>query len=174
MNHVAEKNVKTQDTPLEDRETQIFNLLCNISLLLMALVTSAFSELLTTVSKEMVAAIHASLNAAEADTKNLADLQRTLPRHITDELLQMKQDLKTQLMEKKPQLAAFLTDPRFDMGIAIVEHTPFPLPKLTQDLSEPHLLGYLALLQTNDQRFSTMFQELLDWMNTLPQPPKNK
>lgn len=171
---MAEKNVKTQGTHAEDREAKIFNLLCNISLLLMALVTSAFAELLTTVSKEMVAAIYASLDAAEADTKNLEDLQRTLPQNITDELLHMKQDLETQLMEKKQEMASFLSDPRFDAGIAIVEHTPFPLPKLTQDLSESHLLGYLALLQTSDQRFSTMFQELLHWMNTLPQPPKNQ
>jgi hypothetical protein len=45
---------------------------------------------------------------------------------------------------------------------------------LTQDLDEHSLLGYLTLLQTNDPRATTMLKELLEWMNTLPQPEKKE
>jgi hypothetical protein len=57
-----------------DRETKILNLLCNISLLLMMLITEAFSEIFTNISKEMITAITTSLGSAEDSTKNIEDL----------------------------------------------------------------------------------------------------
>jgi hypothetical protein len=86
----------------------------------------------------------------------------------------MKNDLIKQLTEKRKELGSLLEDPRFDIGITIVERTPLPLPQLTQDLDERFFLSYLVLLQTNDPRFSTMFQELLEWMKTIPQPTMKK
>ena len=71
---------------------------------------------------------------------------------------------------KKEQLGLILADPRFDEGITIVERNKFGLPALTQDLDERSLLGYIALLQKNDSRFTTMLQELLKWMKNLQQP----
>jgi hypothetical protein len=82
----------------------------------------------------------------------------------------MKTDITTQLHEKKEKLGTILVDPRFDDGITIVERYKFGLPALTQDLDERSLLGYIALLQANDPRFTTMFQELLEWMKNLPHP----
>jgi hypothetical protein len=157
-----------------DRETKILNLLCNISLLLMMLITEAFSEIFTNISKEMITAITTSLGSAEDSTKNIEDLQKKLPTHLRDELMTMKNDLIKQLTEKRKELGSLLEDPRFDIGITIVERTPLPLPQLTQDLDERFFLSYLVLLQTNDPRFSTMFQELLEWMKTIPQPTMKK
>ncbi len=82
----------------------------------------------------------------------------------------MRNDLIRQLKEKRQELDTLLDDPRFDIGITIVKRTPLSLPQLTQQLDERSLLGYLTLLQANDPRLTTMFQELLEWMKILPQP----
>jgi len=173
------KNKTTQpDKPAEkkdeNRETKILNVLCNTSILLMTIMTEAFSEMFTTLSKEMMTAVATGLGAPEDSTKKIDALHQQLPDHLRKELITMKNDLAKHLMEKKAELSPLLADPIFDHGVAIVERTPFSLPLLTQDLDEHSLLGYLALIQTNDPRATAMLKELLEWMNTLPQPEKNE
>lgn len=158
----------------ENRETQILNLLCNISLLLMITITEAFSEMFTTLSKEFITALTNSLDPTQRETKKLDELQKQFPEKLRTELLAMKQDLIKQMQEKRHELGPLLEDKRFDNGITIVEHSRLPLPKLTQDLDEATLLGYLALLQANDPQFIEMFQQLLEWMNNLPQLQKKE
>ncbi|MCX6664156.1 MAG: hypothetical protein NTZ75_07905 [Euryarchaeota archaeon] len=161
-----------QNTPA--RETKILNVICNTSLLLMSAVTEAFSERFTKLSKEMITAITTSLGNSEDATKDIHkktdSLQKELPQQIREQLLAMKTDITTQLQEKKEKLGPLLADPIFDDGITIVERYKFGLPALTQDLDERSLLGYIALLRANDPRFTTMFQELLEWMKNLPHP----
>jgi len=158
----------------ENRETKILNVLCNTSILLMTIMTEAFSEMFTTISKEMMTAVATGLGAPEDATKKIDALHQQLPDHLRKELITMKNDLAKHLMEKKAELSPLLADPIFDQGVAIVERTPFSLPLLTQDLDEHSLLGYLTLLQTNDPRATTMLKELLEWMNSLPQPEKKE
>ena len=157
-----------------DRETKILNVLCNTSLLLMAALTEAFSEVFTNLSKEMMKAFTANLDPGKDHTKSIDDLHTQLPKHLREELIAMKADLTKQLSEKKQELGPLLSDPRFDHGITIVERIRLPLPKLTEDLDERSLLSYLALLQAQDPRFTPMFQELLEWMKALPQPSDKK
>ena len=82
----------------------------------------------------------------------------------------MKIEITTQLHEKKEALASVIVDKKFDEGIAIVERYTFALPKLSGDLNEHALFGYIALLKENNKQFTTMFQELVEWMKHLPQP----
>lgn len=138
----------------------------------MASLTEAFSEVFGTFSKEIIGTLTTSLGATEQDAKEFDDLQKTFPATFRDELLAMKKDIITQMNEKKTELGPLLVDPLFNKGISIVEHSPRNLPRLTEDLSERSLFTCLALLQTNDPAFTTMFQELLEWMNSLPQPEK--
>jgi hypothetical protein len=182
MNHMPKKTTKQKIKPAEQNtpawETKIMNVICNTSILLMSAVTEAFSEMFTTLSKEMITAITTSLGNSEDATKDIhkktTRLQKEFPQQIREQLLTMKTDITAQLQEKKEQLDLILADPRFDEGITIVERNKFDLPALTQDLDEHSLLGYIALLQENDSRFTTMFQELLEWMKTLPQPEMKK
>ena len=99
-------------------------------------------------------------------------IQNELPKQMREQLLAMKTDITTQMREKKEKFESIITDRRFDEGIAIVERYNFNLPKLSCDLDERSLLGYLALLQENNEQFTKMFQELLEWMKDLPQPKK--
>ena len=157
-----------------DRETKILNLLCNTSLVLMTMITEAFSQVFTNITKEMVSAFTTSLGAPPDTSGSIDDLQKNLPDTLRKELMTMKKDLQKQLNEKRQDLGSLLSDSRFDTGITIVERTPLPLPLLTQDLDERSLFGYLALLQTNDPQVTAMFKELFEWMNTLPQPEKKE
>ena len=170
----TKQKVKPAEQNTQARETKILNVICNTSLLLMSAVTEAFSEMFTKLSKEMITAITTSLDNSEDATKDVHkktdSLQKELPQQIREQLLAMKTDIAIQLQEKKEKLGPILADSRFDDGITIVERYTFGLPALTQDLDERSLLGYIALLQANDPRFTTMFQKLLEWMKNLPQP----
>jgi len=170
----TKQKIKSAEQNTPAREAKILNVICNTSLLLMSAVTEAFSEMFTKLSKEMITAITTSLGNSEDATQDINkktdSLQKELPQQMREQLLAMKTDITTQLREKKEKLGPILADPRFDDGITIVERYTFGLPALTQDLDERSLLGYIALLQVNDQRFTTMFQKLLEWMKNLPQP----
>jgi hypothetical protein len=168
------QKIKPAKQNTQTRETKILNVICNTSVLLMSAITEAFSEMFTKLSKEMITAITTSLDTTEDVTKDIHkktdNLKKELPQQIREQLLAMKTDITTQLQEKKETLGTLLIDPRFDDGITIVERYKFSLPALTQVLDERSLLGYITLLQTNDPRFTTMFQELLEWMKNLPRP----
>ena len=158
----------------ENRETKILNVLCNTSILLMTIMTEAFSEMFTNISKEMMTAVATGFGAPEDATNKIDALHQQLPDHLRKELMTMKNDLTKHLIEKRKELSPILANPIFDHGVAIVERTPLSLPLLTQDLDEHSLLGYLTLLQANDPQVTTMLKELLEWMNTLPQPEKKE
>ncbi len=170
----TKQKIKPAEQNTQARETKILNIICNTSILLMSAITEAFSEMFTTLSKEMITTITTSLGSSEDATKDIHkktdSLQKELPQQVRAQLLAMKTDITTQIQEKKEKLGTILVDPRFDDGITIAERYTFGLPALTQDLDERSLLGYMALLQANDPRFTTMFQELLEWMKNLPQP----
>jgi hypothetical protein len=159
-----------------DRETKILNVMCNISILLMSLVTEAFSDLFTGIAEGMVQAISANLNPSEENIKErtgeIQDLETKIPRQFREQMITMKTDIQKQIQERKQDILALIADPVFDKGIAIAEHYNTRLPRLTQDLDELSLLSYIALLKENDPQCTKMFQELMEWMKTVPQPPK--
>jgi hypothetical protein len=158
----------------QGRETKILNVICNTSLLLMSIMTEAFTDVFTKLSKEMITAITTEMGTPLSTIKEIhgetEKIQHEFPKQMREQLLAMKTDIAAQLREKKEKLASIITDGKFDEGIAIVERYNFNLPKFTCDLDERSILGYLALLQENNEQFTKMFQELLEWMKDLPQP----
>ena len=165
-----------QDNP--DRETQILNIISNTTILLVSMMTEAMTSVFTKLSKEMMTAMSRGFGAPEDSTKDIQrttdDLERKIPEELHKQLHEMKTDITKQMNEKKEQIAPLLSDKRFDGGIEIVQRYEFNLPKLTCDLDERSLLGYLALLNKDDEQFTKMFKELLEWMNNLPQQEKTK
>ncbi|MCX6671266.1 MAG: hypothetical protein NTX92_05050, partial [Euryarchaeota archaeon] len=87
-----------------DRETKILNLLCNTSLVLMTMITEAFSQVFTNLTKEMVSAFATSLGAPQDTSGSIDDLQKNLPDALRKELMTMKKDLQKQLNEKRQDL----------------------------------------------------------------------
>jgi hypothetical protein len=112
-----------------------------------------------------------------AETVNLIPLLavQAVSVHLTPRLrLETASSLQKQFNEKKHELSGLLSDPRFDDGIAIAERASVSLPKLTLDLDERALFGYLTLLQAEDPAVSSMFKDLFEWMNTLPKFEKKE
>ena len=160
----------------QGRESKILNLICNTSILLMSIMTEAFTDVFSKLSKEMITAITTGIGTPTSAIKEIhgetEKLQNELPKQMREQLLTIKTDITAQMRDKKEKFASIITDRRFDEGIAIVERYNFNLPKFSCDLDEHSLLGYLALLQENNEQFTKMFQELLEWMKDLPQPKK--
>ena len=149
----------------------------NISILLMALMTEAFSDMFTNLAEGMTQAVTSGLGATEADSqeasRKIKELKTTFPRQMIKEMITMKKDINDQLSAKKLDLRNVIADPAFDKGITIAERYSFGLPAVTTDLDEISLLGYIALLKANDPRCTKMFQELMEWMKVIPQPPEH-
>jgi hypothetical protein len=168
---------KQTRAPLNDREEKILNVMCNTSVLLMSLMTEAFSDLFAGMAEGMVQAVSSSLGVPEENTRQGSEKMRNLstkiPQEVRTQMIAMKTDIRKQFQEKKQELQCILVDPVFDTGIAIAESYSTRLPKLTEDLDEVSLLGYLALLKTEDPQCTKMFQALMEWMKTVPQPPKD-
>jgi hypothetical protein len=166
-----------QATP-EDREIKIFNIMTNTSVLLMALMTEAFSDLFSTMAEGMTQAITSGFGASEKDTqetsRTIKKMKTELPQHMIKEMVAMKKDITNQLLEKKQELRNVIADPMFDNGITIAEKYSVGLPAVTNDLDERTLLSYIALMKANDPSCTKMFQELMEWMKVLPQPPQDK
>ena len=177
---MQKKRNSKNSTPIEidnqGRETKILNVICNTTILLMSLMTEALTSVFTKLSKEMITTITTGLGAPADATKEIHDgtdnIQNELPKQMREQLLAMKIDITSQLKEKKEKFVSIISDKRFDEGIAIVERYKFNLPNLSCDLDERSLLGYFALLQEDNEQFTKMFQELLEWMKDLPQPKK--
>ena len=170
---MSSKNSIPRDLNNQGRETKILNVICNTTILLMSIMTEALTGIFTKLSKEMIAAINTGLDTPADTIKEIRgetnNIQSELPKQIREQLLAMKIDVTTQMKEKKEKFASLIADKRFDEGIAIVERYNFNLPQLSCDLDERSLLGYMTLLQQNNEQFTKMFQELLEWMKDLPQ-----
>jgi hypothetical protein len=178
VNHMQKKTTRKNSLLPEqsglDRETKILNVICNTTILLTSVMTEAITGIFTKLSTEMVTALATGLGAPEDTAKEAQgkteDFQKELPKEMRAQVLAMKKDITMQLNEKKEKIVPLLADRRFDEGIAIVERYEFSLPKLTNNLDDRSLLGYIALLSQNNEQFTKMFQEILEWMKNLPQP----
>jgi hypothetical protein len=170
-----ERTIKTVQATAMDRETKILNILCNTSILLMSALTEAFSDFFTGLSKEMVHALTTSMGVSEEKTMDMNTemntLKRELPKQMMEQMVTLKADMAKQLQVKKQEIGKIIADPAFDKGITIAEKYDFGLPPLTQELDEISLLRYIALMKAEHPVFLKMFQELVEWMKSVPQPP---
>jgi hypothetical protein len=165
------KPAKRQETtPALDRESKILNVMLNTSVLLMALMTDAFSDVFAKMASGMTQAIATGFGDAEKEPntkKNMQQVETEFPKQMITQILQMKTDMKKQLRAKKDEIERKIADPKFDSGITIAEQYNFGVPNLTSDLDEQSLLKYIVLLKAQDARCTRMFQELMDWMKTI-------
>ncbi len=177
-------NRKNQPMPPSslDREAKIINIMSNTSILLMVLMTEAFSDLFANMAEGMVNAFASGLDssgkAKEDSIEKINDLKKQIPKQVIEQMVNMKAEINEQLQAKKQEIKSLIADPVFDEGIRIAERYKIGLQQMTQNLDEFSLFGYIALLKANDPTCTKMFQELMEWMKTVPQPtnlgPKDK
>jgi len=156
----------------QDRESKILNIMSNTSILLMSLMTDAFSGVFAEMATGMAQAVTEGLGAEKepTNTEKIERVKTEIPKQMIAQVVQMKADMKGQLQAKKEKIEKMIADPRFDAGITIAERYDFGVPNLTHDLDERSLLKYIELLKANDARCTKMFQELMEWMKSLPKP----
>jgi len=169
--------VKPVHATTQDRDTKIMNVICNTSILLMCMLTEAFSDFFTNMAAGMATAVSTGFGASEKNTKEMTqkidEIKTELPKQMTEQLITMKTDITKQLQSKKDDIKTLIIDPKFDEGITIAEQYHFGLSPLTQDLDDLTLLKYIGLLTANDAQCVKMFQELMAWMNSIPQLKKS-
>jgi len=168
------KPTGSRDEASRDREMKILNIMSNISILLMSVMTEAFSAVFSEMTEGLVQSLTTSLGVSEKEAKKGSDkfqeLKTKIPQQVIEQMAAMKADIKAQLQGKQRDIESLIANPSFDEGIRIAERYKIGLPTLTQDLDELSLLGYLTLLKANDPTCTKMFQELMEWMKTVPQP----
>jgi hypothetical protein len=159
-----------QASSTQNRESKILNIMVNTSLLLMTLMTDAFSDAFAGMAAGMMQAVTAVGEGAEKapTTKETMERIKTeFPKQMRTQMLAMKTDMQKQLQAKKDDITGKIADPKFDAGITIAERYDIGIPPLTQDLDERSLLYYITLLKANDASCTKMFQELMEWMKTV-------
>ena len=105
------KNNISPELNNQGRETKILNVICNTSILLMSIMTEAFTDIFTKLSKEMATAITTGLSIPADNMKKIHretdDIQDELPKRMREQLLAMKVDITTQLREKKRKIRIY-------------------------------------------------------------------
>jgi hypothetical protein len=83
----------------------------------------------------------------------------------------LREEVSSKMPVNSPEFRAYLANPAFDQGIAIVEKYDFGWPRITERLGDEDLASYLLLLKSGDGALGRMFQELGRWQEGLPKPP---
>ena len=99
------KNRTPPELSNQSREAKIMNVACNTTILLMSIMTEAFTSIFTKLSEEMITAITTGLDAPADTIKEINgetnNIQNELPKQKREQLLAMKRDVTAQMKEKK-------------------------------------------------------------------------
>jgi hypothetical protein len=158
-----------------DRESKIMNAIANTSVILMSTMMDAFTQVMVNTTGAIASGMAGALAGREAEEKVSDEVTQKLPEvneKMKALISDMKKDIYSQMRQKRKDMERLLSDPVLEVGLKIIERYDFKLPKLTQQLDDNTLAKYSQLLASKDSRFAEMFKALVEWMNSLPKPPK--
>jgi hypothetical protein len=172
------QSIKTKDDVSQNEagpEDKIINAMANTSVILMGMVMGAFTQVVGSTMGAMASGMAEAFGGKEASDKVDQEIKQGLPE--IDEKMKagisdLRKEIYAQMNQKRQELELVLSDPAFEVGPKIIEKYDFNLPKLTQALDDTALSKYSQLLVSEDERFTKMFKELTEWINSLPKPPK--
>jgi hypothetical protein len=169
------KDKKTSNVELS-REDKITNTIVNTSILLMSTLMGGLSEMMVNVTGEMAAGMTEAFQGPEAGAETRKEVKQKLPE-VNDKMRamisDMRKDIYAQMEAKSKEIAPFMADPVFDLGPKSVDAYDFGMPKLSSKLDDDTLARYSCLLASEDAAFAELFGKLMDWLNSLPKPPKD-
>jgi hypothetical protein len=153
------------------RKKKIMNIIANTSIILMSTLMDGLTELMMGTLGSVASGMAGAIGGEEAEKEVDSTFKQKLPE--VDEKMKtmisdVRKDIYLQIEQKKEKIDSFLSDPKFDVGLKIVDAYDFKLPKLTEELGDSTIAAYLQLLIGEDPKFNGMFKKLVDWMNTLP------
>jgi uncharacterized membrane protein len=165
-----ENEINQSKTMPEDR---IMNAIANTSVILMSTMMGAFTQVMVSATDAMASGMAEAMGGKKAGEqvnqevkKNLPEAEEKMKKVISD----IRNDIYTQMKQKRKELAPLLSNPEFEKGPKIIEKYDFKLPKLTEELDDNALAQYSQLMAKQDPRFVKMFSELAKWLNSLPNP----
>jgi hypothetical protein len=174
---------KYPDTPKEqttitseERTSRILNSIVNTSVILMSIMMGAFSQLMVNTTGAMASGMAEAFAGKEAGSKVKEDLEQKLPeaeKKMKDMISGIRQDMYSQMKQKKQELQGLFSDPKFEVGPKIIDRYDFKLPKLTQEIDDETLARYSQLVISEDSQFAEMFKGLTEWLNSLPMSKDN-
>lgn len=157
-----------------DRAQRIMNVMINTSMILMSTLMDGFTQAMMETTGAMASEMARAMGGEEAREEidmefhqNLPEVDEKMKAMISD----VRNDVYDQFTLKRGEIEPFLTDKAFDLGPKIIDGYDFQLPKLTEELDDSALMQYARLLVDEDPHFCEMFNELTNWMNTLPKFP---
>ena len=137
----------------------------------------AFTQVMISSTSAMASGISGALGGKEAEDKVSEDFKHKMPE-IDEKMKKLisdiRKDVYAQLNQKIKEVKPILSNPAFDGGLRIVENHDFKLPKLTQELDDNAIAGYIQLIMSEDPTFADTFKQLASWLNSLPQPDDKK
>jgi len=135
-----------------------------------------FTELMVNVTGELAPGITEAFSDEEAGREAREKVKQELPE-VNDKMRVMMSDIRKdiylQMEQKKKDIAPLMADPLFELGPQKVEAYDFGIPKLSSQLDDDTLAQYSYLLVGEDANFTELFGQLIDWLNSLPKPPKD-
>jgi hypothetical protein len=164
---LSSKNSRASSKPFSskmEREKRILNCIANTTIILMSTMMGAFNQVMIDATGAMASGIAGALGGKEAEEKVEKNFKQGMPE--VDEKMKMlisdmRKDVHAQLEQRSKEIMPLLSDSAFDVGPKIVEKYNFKLPKLTQELDEIAIAGYIQLLVSEDPSFAEMFKELV-------------
>jgi hypothetical protein len=154
-------------------EDKIIYAMANTSIILMSMMMGAFTQMIGPSMGAMASGMAEAFGGKEASDKVDQEIKQGLPEideKMKAGILDLRKEIYSQMNQKRKELEQALSDPAFEVGPKIIEKYDFNLPKLTQALDDTALSKYSQLLVTEDERFTKMFKELTEWINSLPKP----
>ena len=137
----------------------------------------AFTQVMVDATGAMASGIAGAIGGEEAEEKVDKDFKKGRPEvneKMKTMISDMRKDVYAQLFQKSKEIMPLLSDPAFGLGPKMVEKYDFKLPKLTQELDDIALAGYIQLLVSENPSFAKMFKELVSWLNSLSELSKKK
>jgi len=156
------------------REAAIMNVIINTSVILMSAMMDAFGEFMVQTTGTLAAGIANAMDEKELG-EEIAKEVKTKSPEINEKMKtlisEVHNDIYHQYTQKQKEIQHLLADKIFDDGPQIVEKYDFNLPKLKEKVDDKTLAQYTLLLVIEDENFTKMFEELTEWMNTIPNFP---
>jgi hypothetical protein len=183
MNKRASSNMKRRTATNEvfsqfevERKDKIMNSIVNTTVLLMGTTMGAFTQIMVNATGALASGMTEAFGENVAVEKVNSEINQKLPEveeKMNSIISGIRKDIYSQLALQKQEIESLLSDPIFEIGPKIIEKYDFKLPRLTQKLSDNTLAQYSQMLVNEDKNFVTMFKELMEWISSLPKPPKS-
>jgi hypothetical protein len=171
LNNINREDFENRSQNKAVRNKKIMNVIVNTSVILMSTLMEGFTDLMMNTMGAVASGMAGAIGGEEAGKEVDEEFKQKMPE-VDDKMKTMisevRNDVYLQIEQKSAEVEPFLSDPKFDEGLKIVEAYDFNLPKLTEDLDDGTVAAYLQLLMSEDPQFDEMFKKLADWMNTMP------